>query len=66
MMWIGGLLALLGLVWAVLPHTMHASVVSSVTGVAYELVIENSHAVHRGEGVVSFVIGVALFWFGRK
>ena len=66
MLWVGGILALAGLAWAVLPHTLHASIVSTLTGVSYDSVLSSSHTVHRIEGVIAFVIGLALFWFGRR
>ena len=64
--WLGSVIAVLGLVWALLPHTLHATIVHALTGISVDTVLAGSHTAHRIEGWSAFVIGLLVAWLGMK
>ena len=66
MIWIGGVITVLGLIWALLPHTAHANMVKPLTGVSVSQVLASPHSVHRIEGLSAFVIGLFVAWLGIR
>lgn len=66
MIWLGGIIAVLGLTWALLSHTAHANVVNLLTGVSVSQVLASSHTAHKIEGLSAFVIGLFVAWLGIR
>jgi uncharacterized protein YjeT (DUF2065 family) len=66
MVWVGGVITVLGLIWAMLPHTSHAAIVHAIAGVSVDEVLQSSHTLHRIEGWIAVAIGLVLVWIGWK
>ncbi len=64
--WLGGVIAVLGLTWALLPHLAHVAVINAITTTPAENILLSEDFGFRVQGWSALIDGLIIVWLGMK